>query len=154
MRKILLAFALLTILGGGPAAAGPADNAELKRQVLQTERAFARTMATRDHAGFVSFVSAEAVFFSGDKALRGRQAIADRWRVYYEKPDAPFSWEPESVEVLDSGTLALSTGPVRDPAGKIIGTFTSMWRLEEPGKWRIVFDKGNPVCDKAAGSCS
>jgi ketosteroid isomerase-like protein len=52
------------------------------------------------------------------------------------------------VEVLASGQLALSTGPVRDSKGKVIGTFTSIWRLEAPGKWRIVFDKGSPVCDK------
>ena len=148
MRQGFVFIAVCVALSGSRLAAGPADNAVLKRQVIETERAFARTMATRDFKAFVSFVSAEAVFFTGDKPLRGRQAVADRWKTYYEKPEAPFSWEPESVEVLDSGALALSTGPVRDPAGKVVGTFTSIWRLEEPGKWRIVFDKGNPVCDK------
>jgi hypothetical protein len=54
------------------------------------------------------------------------------------------------VEVLGSGTLALSTGPVRDPSGKLIGTFTSIWRQDAPGVWRIVFDKGNPVCKSEA----
>ena len=61
---------------------------------------------------------------------------------FYEKPDAPFSWAPEQVEVLESGTLALSSGPVWDPKGKQFATFTSIWRLEAPGVWRIVFDKG------------
>ena len=147
MRPALLVLALFAWVAGPACAAPPAppDNAGLKRQVIETERAFAHTMAIRDHA---AFVSAEAVFFSGNKPLRGRQEVAGRWKAYFEKPDAPFSWEPETVEVLDSGTLALSTGPVRDPAGKIVGTFTSIWRLEAPGKWRIVFDKGNPVCDK------
>lgn len=51
--------------------------------------------------------------------------------------------------VLDSGTLALSTGPVRDPKGKLVATYTSIWRLEAPGTWRIVFDKGNDACDCA-----
>ena len=148
MRQRFVFLAVCLALAGSRLAAGPADNALLKRQVIETERAFARTMAARDFKAFVSFVSADAVFFTGDKPLRGRQAVADRWKGYYEKPEAPFSWEPESVEVLDSGTLALSTGPVRDPAGKVVGTFTSIWRLEAPGKWRIVFDKGNPVCDK------
>jgi hypothetical protein len=50
------------------------------------------------------------------------------------------------VEVLDSGDLALSSGPVRDASGKLIATFTSIWRREAPATWRIVFDKGNPVC--------
>jgi hypothetical protein len=61
-------------------------------------------------------------------------------------PAAPFSWEPEQVEVLPSGTLAPSTGPVRDPAGKLTGTFTSIWRREGPGRWRILFDMGCPAC--------
>ncbi len=148
MRPALVVAVLLTWLTGSVPSAAPPDNASLKRQVIETERAFAKTMAVRDHAAFVSFVSDEAVFFSGDKPLRGKQAVADRWKAYYEKPEAPFSWEPESVEVLDSGTLALSSGPVRDPAGKLIGTFTSIWRLEPPGKWRIVFDKGNKVCEE------
>jgi ketosteroid isomerase-like protein len=115
---------------------------------MDTERAFAQTMARRDHVAFSAFVSEEAVFFSGDKPLHGRQEIANGWKRYYERPEAPFSWEPEAVEVLESGQLALSTGPVRDAKGKLIGTFTSIWRLEEPGKWRIVFDKGSPVCDR------
>ena len=66
-----------------------------------------------------------------------------------KRKDAPFSWEPEQVQVLDSGTLALSSGPVRNPEGKTVATFTSIWRLEAPGVWRIVFDKGNRVCPDA-----
>jgi len=42
--------------------------------------------------------------------------------------------------------LALSSGPVRDPQGKLIARFNSVWRLEAPGRWRIVFDKGADVC--------
>ena len=34
----------------------------------------------------------------------------------------------------------------------IVATFTSVWRLEAPGTWRIVFDKGNDVCDCAPKS--
>ena len=120
---------------------------ELQLQVADTERAFAKTMAQRDYEGFVSFLSLDAIFFSGETALRGQQQVADKWKSYYEKPDAPFSWEPAQVEVLDSGTLALSTGPVYDPGGKKVATFTSIWRLESSGQWRIVFDKGNGVCD-------
>ena len=73
--------------------------------------------------------------------------MTDFWKRFYEGPTAPFSWQPETVEVLDSGDLALSSGPVRDPQGKLVATFTSIWRLEAPGTWRIIFDKGNDVCD-------
>jgi ketosteroid isomerase-like protein len=122
---------------------------DVQQVVADTERAFARTMAERDHAAFVRFVSEEAVFFSGTKVLRGKQQVADAWKPYYQGPTAPFSWQPEHVEVLQSGALALSSGPVRDANGKLIATFSSVWRLEAPGVWRIVFDKGNEVDDCA-----
>lgn len=72
--------------------------------------------------------------------------MAAGWKRYFEKPAAPFSWEPAQVEVLDSGQLALSTGPVRSPDGKIIATFNSIWQRQPSGAWRIVFDKGSEVC--------
>ena len=120
---------------------------ELQLQVEETERAFARTMADRDFEAFVTFLADEAVFFSGTNALTGKQQVADAWKALYEKPDAPFSWQPEKVVVLESGTLALSTGPVLSPDGKPVGTFTSIWRLEASGEWKVVFDKGCEVCD-------
>ncbi|HSV68860.1 MAG TPA: nuclear transport factor 2 family protein [Methylibium sp.] len=120
----------------------PADRAELARQVAEAERAFAKTMADRDHAAFTRFLADEAVFFNETPALRGKAAVAAGWRRFFEQPAAPFSWEPDQVEVLDSGTLAFSTGPVRGPDGKPTARFKSVWRLEAPGVWRVVFDSG------------
>lgn len=153
------ALALATLLAGGAAAAKTApqvpvaadvvaDVAALAQQVADTERAFARTMADRDHAAFAGFLSPEAVFISSAGPLRGASAVAAAWQRYFEGDQAPFSWEPETVQVLDSGALALSSGPVHDPQGQLIGTFTSIWRREASGAWRIVFDKGCPVCEE------
>ena len=148
MRNALLLVASLIIqLVGCAVTSRQPNHANLHQQVVDTERRFAKTMADRDHAAFTAFLSEEAIFFSGPNPLRGKQQVAEWWRRYYEKPAPPFSWEPEQVEVLDSGTLALSSGPVHDSKGKLIGRFTSIWRLEAPGAWRIVFDKGNEVCD-------
>ena len=141
--------ACVAVLAGCAANAPRPTPAELQQQVADTERAFAGTMADRNHAAFVAFLSEEAIFFTGPKPPHGRQEVADAWKKFYEKPEAPFSWAPDKVEVLASGTLAISSGPVRDPKGKHIATFTSIWRQEAPGVWRIVFDKGNEVCDCA-----
>ena len=80
---------------------------ELKQQVTEAERAFAKTMADRDHAAFVTFLADEAVFFAGQTPQRGKQQIAEAWKRFYEKPAAPFSWQPETVEVLDSARSPL-----------------------------------------------
>ena len=47
------------------------------------------------------------------------------------------------VEVLESGNLALSSGPVRNASGEEVGRFNSIWRKEADGTWRVVFDKGS-----------
>jgi ketosteroid isomerase-like protein len=122
----------------------------LQSLVEATEIAFAKTMADRDHEGFASVLSEEAMFFSEPTVLRGKQQVAEAWAPFFEGPDAPFSWEPETVEVNESGTLALSTGPVHNAQGALVATFTSIWKQEAPGVWRIVFDKGNLACPPPA----
>jgi ketosteroid isomerase-like protein len=143
VRKTL---SLMTSLILVASVSGAATNAELTEEVRQTETAFAKTMADRDHAAFASFLAADTVFF-GRGVLRGKAAVADAWKGSYQGPAAPFSWAPENVEVLDSGELGFSSGPVFDPAGKRVGTFNSVWRKEKDGKWRIIFDNGCPRCD-------
>jgi len=127
------------------AAPPPQTATDPQTQVRAAERAFAKTMADRDHEAFVTFLADEAIFFGGQTPLRGKAAIAAGWKRFYEGPQAPFSWDPEVVEVLDSGTLALTSGPVKDPQGNVVGIFNSIWRREADGRWRVVFDKG---CEK------
>ena len=125
-------------------AAVAGETADLKEQVRRTEAAFAKTRADRDAAAFASVLSEEAVFVGGKGVARGKPAVTDQWKRFFAGAEAPFSWRPEKVEVLDSGTLALTSGPVFDPAGKRIGTFNSVWRRETDGAWKIVLDNG---CD-------
>lgn len=142
---------LVSLLGLGACTAPPPrpDLTERQRQVTETEVGFAKTMADRDYAAFSAYISEEAVFFTSAEPLRGKEQVTAWWKRFFEKPEAPFSWAPERVEVLGSGTLALSTGPVRDRDGKAFARFSSIWRLEAPNTWRIIFDQGWEVCDCA-----
>jgi ketosteroid isomerase-like protein len=137
-------FALATLLAVPWQTALPATDSP-QQQVFAAERAFARSMADRDEAAFANHVSDEAIFFDGSGVLRGKKQVVVAWSRFFKDKTAPFSWEPDRVEVLQSGTLALSTGLVREPAGKVIGRFNSIWRQEAPGVWRVVFDKGSPA---------
>jgi ketosteroid isomerase-like protein len=118
---------------------------QLTEQVRDAERGFAKTMADRDPLAFASFIATDAVFF-GEQTLRGRTAVVEGWKGFFAGRAAPFSWAPESVEVLDSGTLAHSSGPVLDAQGNRVGVFNSVWRREADGQWKVVFDKGCDVC--------
>src|SRR5262249_10343144 len=140
-----MAIAVMAIGGAGAVRAASVE--DLARQAREAEVGFAASMARRDLNAFASFVSEEAVFFGGQGVRRGRSAVVEGWKKLFDGPKAPFSWEPEQVEVLDSGSLALSSGPVRDTDGRRIGTYNSIWRLESDGKWKIIFDKGCPPCD-------
>ena len=135
--------ALMLAAGGLTAQAQP----DLQAQVWATECAFARSMAERDLAAFARHLSAQAIFFSGRQVLRGPEAILAGWRGYFDGPQAPFSWAPDQVEVLADGSLAYSTGLVRDPKGELLLRFASVWRQEAPGQWRIVLDKGVPLSE-------
>jgi ketosteroid isomerase-like protein len=121
---------------------GQSTPSTLTSHVFAAESSFAASMARRDLKAFAALISPEAVFFSDTAALRGKEVVVDAWRRFFVERKPPFSWRPETVEVLSSGTLALTSGPVHDPGGKLIGTFTSIWRREADGSWRIIFDKG------------
>ena len=149
LRRVQLRYLLrLALLIPTTMASAQASGRQgLARQVFEAESGFAKTLAARDSQAFATYLAIDAVFFSRRDTLRGRAAVVAGWHPFFEGAAAPFSWSPQIVEVLESGTLALSSGPVRDPSGRQIGTFNSIWRREADGRWRVVFDKGCAVCD-------
>lgn len=147
MRFVSVLVALLVTLGISAPSFGETTE-ELARQVRDSENAFAGTMARRDLTAFGSYIADDAIFFGKD-ALRGKAAVIAGWKQLYESEKAPFSWKSGDVEVLDSGKLAHSSGPVFDSQGKQTGTFNSIWRREADGRWKVVFDKGCNACDCA-----
>ena len=137
---------LIAILSIAPADAqrggrSPAD------EVRAAETAFAKSMADRNISAFAALIADEAVFFGGKGVSRGKAAVVADWKRFFDAPSAPFSWAPAEVEVLASGTLGYSSGPVHDPQGRRIGTFNSVWQRQQDGAWKIVFDKGCLPCD-------
>lgn len=140
-RSVPLLLALFAAAVPGHAAAqfaGP--EAE---DVRARETGFAQSMADRDLEAFRSFIAPDAVFFGQEGPIRGRDAIVEAWAPFFEGETPPFSWTPDLVQALDSGGLALTSGPVSSPAGEVVGRFNSIWRKDADGVWRVVFDKGS-----------
>jgi ketosteroid isomerase-like protein len=144
---VITALALLSACatGGAPSRVSVAGAEEAVRS---TELKFAKAMADRDFDAFVTHLSRDAVFFDDRQIQHGAAEVSAAWKPLFNGSKAPFSWVPDHVEVLASGDLALSTGPVI-VNDKVVGRFNSIWRLEAPHTWRIVFDKGEPVCADA-----
>ena len=141
-------FSGLVLLSLAASAAAADDLARLADEVRATEVAFAKTLADRDVKTFRAMIAPDVIWLA-DVPLRGPDQVVRNWQKFFDAPQAPFSWSPELVEVQDGGRLALSTGPVLNSAGKRVGTYTSIWRREASGEWKIIFDRGCPVCDCA-----
>ena len=147
-RAILAALSALGLLLPARLAAqsAPALTAS-QREVFAAESAFAASFARRDTAAFAALLADDAVFFGRTGAMRGKAAVVEGWRPLLTAAAPPFSWRPEQVEVLASGDLAHSSGPVVGADGRQFGTFNSIWRRQPDGTWLVVFDKGCPACD-------
>lgn len=123
------------------------DIDQINKAVFAAEMAFAKTIVDRDFAAFATFIAEDAVFFSGDKPLRGKASILAAWQPYYADQMIPFTWQAEVVEAHASGNLALSNGPVYNSKGVVFARFNSVWQKQADGRWQVIFDKGTTVDD-------
>src|SRR6188474_1886055 len=80
MTRVFLAIGCVALVAGCATTPQRASLDELRKQVADTERAFARTMAERNFNAFTSFLADDAVFYAGQKPIRGKQAVADDWK--------------------------------------------------------------------------
>ena len=67
------------------------DLQALVAQVMAAERAFARSMAERNPLAFAACLSEQAVFFGRQSVLRGKAAVVQGWRPFFDGASAPFS---------------------------------------------------------------
>lgn len=139
---------ILVLLAALSAFGAAADTAE---ELRAAEIAFSRSAEERDLDRFVGFLAPDAVFSGSGEELRGPAAIRTAWAPFFDPEGPSISWRPESVSVLDDGSLGMSRGPyrivTRNEAGEEItltGTFFSVWRHTEDG-WQIILDGGTPA---------
>jgi ketosteroid isomerase-like protein len=140
----LLAAAITSLLFSAALADTAAD-------VRCREIGFSKSVEQQDLSAFASFVDSDARFV-GTQVLRGSDEVTEAWSVFFAEEGPTIKWRPQIIEVLKDGKLALSRGPYHttyeDAEGNTVeswGTFNSVWRLNEDGVWRVVFDAGSPA---------
>ena len=115
-------------------------------QMVEAERAFAaRALVVGWKAAFLEYFADSAIGFDNGQAGLARDQVA-------ANPDPPADhrliWEPRHGDVAASGELGYLTGPVRsilpsrDSGRPRHSTYTSVWKRERSGVFKVVIDVG------------
>lgn len=146
MKKLLIIATCLFLAG----TAG----ADLVDDVRCREIGFSQSVENQDIEAFRSFIDTDARFVGGSVS-QGVDQVATAWSVFFTTDGPTIKWRPQIIQVLENGTLALSRGPYKtesvDEGGNPVenwGTFNSVWRLNDDGEWRVVFDAGSPAASE------
>ena len=121
-------------------------------KVMQLSREWSQMAATGDVEKTVSYWADDAFLMSaGQPPLKGKQAIRQMVEESYKMPGFRISWQPQSVEVSESGDMAYvienSQVSFTDSTGKAItqhNKAVSIWRKQGDGSWKNVVDISTP----------
>jgi len=143
LRAWAVTVALTGLFGVAARTAGPS---EALASMADAERAFARASAARGmRAAFLEFLDDDAIGF---RPTLGR--AKDQWASRPE-PAHPLAttlaWDPRTGEVSADGRLGWLAGPYLlvpegDASKTIYGCYSSIWRREAGGSWRVYIDLG------------
>jgi ketosteroid isomerase-like protein len=123
------------------------DLESLKTEVMQAEKEFNDVAEEEGIAkAFAAFAAENAVIQRRGELIKGQAAISS-WYENNSNPDATLSWEPDFIDVSQSGDLAYTYGKFEfsypDSTGTKItssGTFHSVWKRQADGSWKFVWD--------------
>jgi ketosteroid isomerase-like protein len=126
--------------------------ADAVNDVRCAEIAFSQSVENMDQEAFAELVDPDARFVSGhSRVAAGKDAVVEAWSGFFEDDSQKIVWRPIVTEVVEAGDLGLSRGPYRltgtgedGTPWEVWGFFNSVWRLNDDGNWRVVFDAGNP----------
>jgi ketosteroid isomerase-like protein len=135
----------------GQAAEARAD-AELRQQLMDADRAFAKAAGEKGLDGWMSFMADDAVRVSpmGGKATVGKAAIRKLDANLFADANRQLVWEPADAGTFADGKHGFTTGrakiAARDAAGKEESPWTvkyvTWWRKGEDGRWKVILDTG------------
>lgn len=119
------------------------------RQMIDRERAFAaRALVIGWKDAFLEFFSDSSTGFAAGSAGWAKDQI----RANPDPPaDLQLLWEPRLGDMAVSGDLGYLTGPVRrvqasrDNGRPRHSVYTSIWKRERDGTFRVIMDVGIPV---------
>ena len=121
-------------------------------KVMQSSREWSRAASTGDIEKTIGYWADNAVVMSaGQPSINGKQAIRQMVEESYKMPGFRISWQPQSVDVSESGDMAYimanSQISFADSSGKPITIHTKgveIWRKQVDGSSKNVVDISTP----------
>ena len=116
----------------------------------QLEADFMKAAAARGAEGYMSYYAEDAVEVpNGTDAIHGKANIAKTISFLNDKNNQ-LTWTPVDAGISISGDLGWTSGTYefrsKDKDGKVKvehGKYTSIWKKQPDGNWKVVLDMGN-----------
>lgn len=139
--------AILAFNNSRSSAAGSKDDAQTLRQL---EADFMKAAADGGSAGYMSYYADDAVELpNGADAFQGKENIA-KTMGFLDQKDNHLIWTPVGADMAAAGDLGYTYGTYefrsKDKDGKPSvshGKYTSIWKKQHDGSWKVVLDMGN-----------
>ena len=153
MKRIFIIIVLLLFAAASFAKKDKsAKGADLLRQL---EAEFAADVAQHGHDAFITHFAADGVEIVDGGGFNAR----DDMRKQPAWPEGTsLTWTPVKAEMSASGDLGYTYGnyvyTAKNKEGKLVtsyGKYTSIWKKQKDGQWKVVVDMGNSSPDPKSG---
>ena len=154
MNKITVAL-LLLLLFAASSFAKKEKSAKDENLLLQLEANFAADVAKHGHDAFLTYFAEDGVEIVDGGGINDKDAMR-------KQPPWPegttLTWTPVHAEMAASGDLGYTYGnyvyTAKNKEGKLVanyGKYTSIWKKQKDGQWKVVVDMGNSSPDPKTG---
>ena len=146
---ILFSFSATLALAQKPASQDSGHYAAIA-DLIQAEAQFQQAREQRGMAGWLSFFAQNAINLApGARITRGKPAMRKQLAASWN-PNLRLTWQPEQVEVSNSGDMASTAGywqlydkqKANSPPIDT-GKYLTVWRKQQNGAWKVIADIGN-----------
>jgi ketosteroid isomerase-like protein len=129
------------------ASASPKATADTLKQL---EGEFMKAAAERGSQGYMSYYADDSVELPNGGAIIPGKANISKGMGFLDDKNNRLSWTPVGADISASGDLGYTFGTYefrsKDKEGKPTveyGKYTSIWKLQQDGSWKVVLDMGN-----------
>jgi len=147
---LVVAFLVATILfpvTRPTVSASPRATVEMLKQL---EGELMRAASEKGSQGYLAYYAEDSVEIpNGGPLIEGKSEIA-KGMGFFDDKNNRLSWTPLGADISSSGDLGYTYGTYefrsKDKNGKPAvdyGKYTSIWKLQKDGSWKVVLDMGN-----------